>query len=706
MARAARLQALLPLLLAFGCLAQLACTSAAGGYGLRSSRSPRTFSLEVPDTGGLVAWPNVPLGENLLLNSSFEEVHASGKPANWADNGFVSDSSVARSGARSYLLADAHTIPYSQSASQRLNLRRGIYHLRVWVRTEQLAATQGSGVRACLSAPPTYPWHLTRACTPVVKGSSEWQELVLSKVAVPVDTLAAVSFEAYGKPDGKVWFDDAELRREEKLLDVFLLYPNYRGLLFDDQSQTVRLHAAADPPHSGGAAKYRVSIVVTDESAGTIVHQESFPAEPSGLVSLDFTGLPGRRSYLVSARLVSATGAETVAEHPSYRIWKVPGELRDQMTVSFDEQNRILLRGKPSFLLGVYDAGLGYGLTEAWWEETLISARRLFELPINLYLNYWYGEAPNGAWIPLLNLLGGRGIYALTNANCFASSSVDRVTPNAWFLKATAEELTARSSHPAFLGFYAADECDGSVAENVFGYYQRMKQVDPDGLVLATLLAGPDLPLWRDACDVIATDPYPLYGAEPSGGYPLEMVAQWTRMARQAVMASRPVLTVLQFFQFTSKGRWPTETELRNMSYMAIAEGANGLLYWSLGANALAIVCRDWCEEKAQYFSRLKNVLAELKSLEEVLASPDGPELLSAFGDPEAIRVRVKKQGGQVWLFAANVTSKPVRARFVFSVSLGPLRVHPDNRLVNEGPSGFEDDLGPYESRIYKTDMP
>ncbi len=50
-------------------------------------------------------------------------------------------------------------------------------------------------------------------------------------------------------------------------------------------------------------------------------------------------------------------------------------------------------------------------------------------------------------------------------------------------------------------------------------------------------------------------------------------------------------MTVIQFFQFTSSGRWPTQAELRNMSYMAIANGANGLMYWSLGAGGLAYIC-------------------------------------------------------------------------------------------------------------------
>jgi len=64
-------------------------------------------------------------------------------------------------------------------------------------------------------------------------------------------------------------------------------------------------------------------------------------------------------------------------------------------------------------------------------------------------------------------------------------------------------------------------------------------------------------------------------------------VADWTRNTRLALKDSRPFNTVLQFFQFTSQGRWPTRQELRNHAYMAIVEGARGLWWWSLGDNAL-----------------------------------------------------------------------------------------------------------------------
>ena len=675
---------------------------AAGNLALSANLTFQTVAATptaLTKTGGLTAYPQGQLGPNLLVNGSFETAGANGRPLGWYDNGFVMDTSVARTGSASYRLTDAQLIPYSQAASQEMLLQKGVYEFRVWVKLNNLAAVQGSGVRVCLSAPPSYPWRLVRACTPIVKGTSDWQQLSMSKIVLPEDATASLSLEAYGEPDGTAWFDDAEVRREELPLSVFMLYPNYRGIVFDDQSQVARFEVNVEPPGGASPSGYQVSGTLSDELTGQVLRQTSYPAQAAFTAQFDVSGLMNDQTYLARFRLLTASGS-VVFEYPAFRIAKVSGSLRQQMTASFDEHNRILLRGRPTFLLGVYDSGLGYYNYESGWENLFTTARRLFELPINLYLNYWYGEAGNAAWIPMMNVLQQRGILALTNANCFDASPVERVTPNAWFLKASETDLQTRASHPGFLGFYAADECRGDLASNVFGHYQRMKSLDRDGLVLGTLLGNSQLVLWPEAVDLLATDPYPLYGAEPAEGYNFGLVADWTRRTRAAVRNSRPIASVLQFFQFTSRGRWPTRSELRNMSYMAIAEGANGLIYWSLGANALAYVCSGWCEEKIEYFNRLKAVLEELKALESALASLDRPDLLVSNSNP-AIRTRVKYADGKVCVIAYNSTAAPATATFGMSFVPATVSVHGESRNIMPSGAGFSDSFGPWEAHVY-----
>jgi len=552
----------------------------------------------------------------------------------------------------------------------------------------------------------TVAFHLVK----VDGGTADWQQLNLSQISVPADSPARFELQCYAEPDGTAWFDDVELRMEQIPLDVFLLYPNYRGMLFDDQSQTARFNLSVDPPVGTSLSDYQVKATVTDETAGGQVMQRTLAASAESPAELDFSQLPLNHIYTVAFHLVKVDGGTAVYEYPAYRIVKVPGSLRQSMTFSFDEQNRILVRGQPTFLLGVYDAGLGYTTTESGWEDMLTAQRRLFELPINLYLNYWYGAAPNDSILPLMNLLQRRGILFLQTSNCFSGSSVGS---DFWWETAPMADLQTRTAHPGFGGVYVADECRGDLAQDVFARRGRALEADPDGVTLGTLFGDASLPLWRDTLDLVATDPYALYGAEPAGGYPLTKVADWTRTARAAVQDSRPVLTVLQFFQFTSLGRWPTQEELRNMSYMAIVEGANGLMYWSLGTNALAYVCdgstpekspggsESWCPFKVEQFNRLKAVIQEIGGMQRPLAAEDRGDLLIANSNPSSVHTRVKWLANTAYLVSSNVTGSQASATFTWASAPAAITVRGEKRSVTLEENRFSDVFKPYEAHVY-----
>ncbi len=642
--------------------------------------------------GGLTSLPVGAAGPNLLANAGFDQVDANGKPLSWGDNGFTLDYWISHSGRPSFKVVDANTLPYAQSAWQKLEVKAGVYGFGGWVKTSNLAATTGSGVRICVRS-----GYGTR-CTPIVKGSNSWQLLSIPRLVISADTTVRFALETYGDPDGTAWFDDLDLHREQIPLDVFMRYPNYRGILFSDQSQVARFHVGVTPPDGKTYGEYQISGRVVDESSGVMVLGDTFAAAPETTAAFDFSSLPSDRTYLVTFDLTGSSGS-TEFRYPSYRVVKQAGSARASMTVSFDENNRFVLAGVPSFLLGVYDSALPYTTVESTWESVFTNERRLFELPINLYLNYWFGAAGNPSMLAMMNVLGRHGIRNLTNANCFSTTPLDP-TQN-WFGSAADADVIERSSHPAFAGFYAADECRVELVPDVFNLYARMKALDPGGVTLATLFADSDLVLWRDSADVLATDPYPLYGAEPVGGYPLSTVSAWTKKTRDAVMGSRPFATTLQFFQSTSNSRWPSEAELRNMTYMAIAEGANGLFYWSIGTRALRDVCTGWCDQKVTYFTYLKNVMTEVKSLEPALVSVDRPDLLAANSAAGAIHTRVKYAGAKTYIIAVNTTNTSVAATFTLAAPVSSVTVYNEQRAAAASEASFSDNFGAYQAHVY-----
>jgi hypothetical protein len=422
------------------------------------------------------------------------------------------------------------------------------------------------------------------------------------------------------------------------------------------------------------------------------------------------SSLSAGHPYQVAFQMQKPSGSQSYA-YPAYRIVKVSGSLKTSMTVSFDDQNRFLLHGKPSFLLGVYDSGMGYSGSDQGWTDLLTTQRRLFELPINFYLNYWYGGAPNSSILPLMDVLQQSGIYYLTNANCSSSTTIDQ--QGGWFMAGPDSTIQQRAADPGFGGFYAADECSPTLIPNVFGHYQQMKSDDPGSIALGTLVPDANVPLWRDALDVLATDPYPLAGAEPANGYPLSQVFDAAQNTNNASMGARPFVMVIQFFQLTSLGRWPTQQELRSMSYAAIAGGANGLFYWSLGAGALAYICTgsdayhspagssSWCQARIDNFTNLQNVLTELSSLQAVLSSPDNSEELLGNTIP-AVATRVKNAGGLQYVIASNTSNSTVSPTFTWASSIkGTVGVYNESRSIAPSGAKFTDTFGPYAAHVY-----
>ncbi len=656
-----------------------------------------------PLSGGLVAVPTPAVSANLLVNPGFEQ----GKTG-WTDNGFTIDTTVSHSGAASLRVVNPNLIPYAQSASQTLALKMGVYNFGAWIKVSALAATTGQGVRLCLGAPVSFPHTLTNACTNVVKGTADWQYVESTSIALPQDSNAAVLIDAYGDPDGTAWIDDVTVTRSQFPVQSFLLYPNYRGLLFDDQPQIARFNVTVDPPAGTLLTDYHVNQVVTDEVTGAVVSSNSYTPEASMNLTADFTSLLSGRPYRVTFALQKSGYTYT---YPAYRIIRTPASARASMAVSFDAQNRFLLHGRPAFLLGVYDSGMGYAADEATWTNLFTTSRRLFELPINFYLNYWYGGAANASMLPMMNVLGGHGIYNLTNANCFSHNTVEQMG-GSWFTSSTDAVIQQRAAHPYFGGFYAADECIPSLVPDVFGHTLDMKRLDPGGANLGVMLPDANVPQWRDAVDILATDPYPMYGAEPATGYPFVQVADGAAATQRALLGSRPFATVIQFFQFTSNSRWPTQTELRNMSYEAIVGGANGLFYWSLGAGALAYICdgsdaahspagsASWCQAKVDEFTALKNTLIELKSMEPVLLLNDRPDLLTASSNT-AIRTRVKYDGTTTYVIAYNASSTPQTATFGFGRVTAPVTVMQEARTVAPSSNSFTDTFLPNGVHVY-----
>jgi len=640
--------------------------------------------LEAPETG-------TTLSANLLVNGDFsnglEGWHASARC-------FRPDSSTrAPNGKPSLMLENPGACgPSAKVAVNEFVAPPGVYSIGGEIKTSELTEQKKLVVGTSMD--------LFKDCeTKSVSGTADWQKFDGQHCVVAAGTHSPFRLAVNGKASGSAWFANMYVQREiGALFHTFMLYPNYRGYLFADQPQELRAAVTLDL----GADLRREDLVFqleamrTDSGAKTD-HAYQAPADDF-TATLDFGPLSAG-VYDVRAMLLDR-GGKVLFDQPPYRVVKVSSNAGAFLKAWIDDRNRAHFGdGQPHFVIGIYDTSRYSNVATAY--EPAID--EISQAPINMMINYFITNAPISAVDAYTEALQKEGIFLLPTVSNFYQDN--RAYPKGLAAKLNAtsqDEFIARyanafASNRAVAGYYVQDEPTIDKVPRTFHQYQLIKDNDAGGFNLLALDRPRDAPSWRDAVDVLGVDPYPLW--LPVDNYFGE-VGDWTRMAVQAVHGSRPVWTVIQFFQADAMSTWPTEQQLHDMSWMAIAEGASGVFYWSHGTRGLG-----WVRNPAQHaalWGSLVRVSKEIKDLEPVLLRPDAQVLN---GKPSEYIVTREKTGadGSRYLIAYNHSSAPASARFVLqspaqsvTVRRGMVKIE-----IKDGYT-FEDKFDAYEAKVYE----
>lgn len=170
--------------------------------------------------------------------------------------------------------------------------------------------------------------------------------------------------------------------------------------------------------------------------------------------------------------------------------------------------------------------------------------------------------------------------------------------------------LSALDKHPALFGWYLFDEPDLHLVSpaEIEARNKRLKAVTRKPTVLV-FSSGSAVEKYVDAADLLAVDCYPI-----SWG-PLSMVAREMHLARLGAHG-RPFLAIVQAFDWTafpelirtdSALRAPSYEELRCMAYLALAQGARGLLFYTYKTAAWNL------EEHPELWAAVSNLAAEVR---------------------------------------------------------------------------------------------
>ena len=130
--------------------------------------------------------------------------------------------------------------------------------------------------------------------SPVLTGTNGWTSTTLQHMAVPAGTNTSVRLQTYGAvPTGNAWFANMSLQQEiPPGLQMFLLYPNYRGLMFSDQSQIASMDLTVTPPAGTSLSSLQIVINATDVNGNTVASETLAPQSTDFTASFDMSALP------------------------------------------------------------------------------------------------------------------------------------------------------------------------------------------------------------------------------------------------------------------------------------------------------------------------------------------------------------------------------------------------------------------------------
>jgi hypothetical protein len=194
--------------------------------------------------------------------------------------------------------------------------------------------------------------------------------------------------------------------------------------------------------------------------------------------------------------------------------------------------------------------------------------------------------------------------------------------------------------------------------------------------------------------DILAIDPYPL-GTVPQ---PLSTVAAWTEEAAASLPPGRPVWYINQSFAMAPFwNRPPSPAQLRAMTWLALARGARGLMFYSL---------RDvlypgnpehrWDLLRSDLAEEVRRECAEVAELAPYLWGEARP--LPAAGGLQAARFQAP-QGGLLVL--VNPSPAPLRSAVFLGTEVETAWLYPEGTAVALAQGALAVELPPYGVALF-----
>lgn len=513
-----------------------------------------------------------PSNVNIVQNGGFEEGNT-----HWgiAKNSAEVIKSTSQSGSQCLYYKNTDPKRYT-FFTQKLDVKPGqLLGFSVWVKGQNLT---GEGAGIFLQSVDTHGVHI--AGTPyggfprTLYGTFNWTKITGEYLVPDNEGSTEVGVYLRRGSTGEAWFDNVEIHQESPVtITSSLRYPNYRGLVTKDNNTPwqVDIKINAYPKWNYGIS---VASSLTD-SAGKVLstQMDSIPSrENTSTILIKVPANLPEGDYQLKQTIQSSNGqiSET-REYPIHIVKVMP-------KVYIDAQGFTVVDGKRFFPLGTYTGphGSGGGHDANAGEVDL---KRMADAGLNTVLSYGYASTPIKDGPAFLQLAQKNNIHVIYSVKDMYDGHAKYPIDGLSGQEAAKAQIEQVKNSPALLAWYINDEMGGEWLKAIQTRYDQILKLDNNH---PTYIVS-DKPQTNDdyvrMTDVLGMDPYPI-------GYNvnIDKVTNWTRATAQAAQGSKGIWSVVQIFNplfARHDNKAPTLSEMRNMSYQSLINGAKGIIFYA-----------------------------------------------------------------------------------------------------------------------------
>jgi len=345
----------------------------------------------------------------------------------------------------------------------------------------------------------------------------------------------------------------------------------------------------------------------------------------------------------------------------------------------------------------------------AVWSQGPHQAERYKAIGVNLYVALW-----NGPTAEQLAALKAAGMAVICDQNEVALTDPNRDIIVAWM---HGDEPDNAQSLGEGKGYGPPIP-----PEEIIAGYEKIKARESTRPVLLNLSQGvawdgwygrgtrtnhpEDYPEYVKGADIVSFDIYPVTHDRPELAGKLELVPFGLDRLKTWAGRNQDLWTCIECTRISNPDVKPTPAQVRSMVWMALIHGAKGLIYFchQFQPNFIeAALLAD--PEMAKGVGAINH---RIQALAPVLKSPDVPAAAKvSVSNPEVpVDILVKKFGGDLYVFAANMRDQPNSATFeIPERARGKGEVLDESREIKLEGHRFTDAFEPYGVHLYRISL-